>query len=158
MRTIIGGLLLLLLSSGGLPVLAAPAAVTHIWFESPSEITEGGKLINDGQAEKGIALIKRVMDKGLPNDIRAVGYTNLCGGYLHLDRYKKAIQQCRRAIKLNTTIWQAFSNRGVARFALGRYAEAVEDFRRALELDPDNPSLTENLALAEKSQRSIRKH
>lgn len=139
-------------------VLAQPKAVSRIWFNSPPEIREGGKLINEGEVEEGIAMIRSVINKGLPLKFQAHGYTNLCGGYLRLQEYTKAIRYCRRAIKFDSTIWQALSNRGAARFALGRYGEAAEDFRRAIKLDPENTALKENLAMAEEGARNVRQH
>lgn len=159
MREWIVGTFLLALVGAVYPAAASgPRAVTHIWFDSPPEITQGGKLISEGKIEEGMALIRKVMHVGLPMKFQARGYTNLCGGYLKMKEYSKAIRQCRRAIKMDSSIWQALSNRGAARFALGRYSDASEDFRRAIELDPENAALKENLALAEEGERSIRKH
>ena len=160
MRAIIIGIFCLAaLGAHGAAAGKSPtAAVTHIWFESPPEIAEGGRLINEGKIEEGMKLIRRVLDHDLPSDARAFAYTNLCGGYLELNKYTKAIRTCRRAIKRNSRIWQALSNRGVARFELGRFDGAVEDFRRAIKLDPENEALKKNLALAEQGQRSIILH
>lgn len=158
MRALIIASFLLACLAAAQPGFAQPKAVTHIWFKSPPEIAEGGKLINEGRVEEGIAVIRKVIHKGLPLDIRAHANTNLCGGYLKLGNYKKAIRMCKRAIKVDAQIWQAFSNRGAARYALGQYAGAAEDFRRAIALDPENAALKENLALAEEGERGIVQH
>lgn len=157
MRILISSFLLLAVLGAGAPVWAQPAAATYIWLGTPSEITDGGKLINEGKAEEGIALIRTVMNKQLPRKALVAGHTNLCGGYLTLKRYRKAIRNCDRAIRMGTQLWQAYSNRGAARFALGRSDPAIADYRRAIELNPENENLRANLALIEGDKR-IRVH
>jgi Flp pilus assembly protein TadD len=66
---------------------------------------------------------------------------------LQLERFEDAWAELDRAIRLGWKDADAFVNRGVARFKLGRYSQARRDFQRALRLDPQNRRAQDNLAM-----------
>lgn len=60
-----------------------------------------------------------------------------------------AIQDCRTALALDPRYAKAYGRMGVALSCQNRYDQAVEAYKHALELDPDNESYSQNLAIAE---------
>jgi tetratricopeptide (TPR) repeat protein len=58
----------------------------------------------------------------------------------------KAILCYRQAIKTNPRSTDAYANLGLASFQRGDVKEAIDVWQRSLEIDPDQPSVQNNLA------------
>ena len=56
--------------------------------------------------------------------------------YYTLGQYKKALDDCRTAIKLNPVHFGALHGSGLCHAALGEYSAAIQAFRQALEIQP----------------------
>lgn len=66
-------------------------------------------------------------------------YNNLGYLYYHWEKnFDKAMKEFNTAIQLDSTYYQAWSNRGVVNNNLGKHEEAVRDFSHALKYNPDN--------------------
>ena len=50
--------------------------------------------------------------------------------------YKGAIEDCSKAIELDTLYAMAYYNRGIARLNLTEYENAIIDFEKAMALNP----------------------
>lgn len=61
-------------------------------------------------------------------------------------KYKTALINLERALKLKPNYAEAYHNCGIAYGRLGRFGEAEESLRRALALEPDQPRVMFNLA------------
>ena len=56
--------------------------------------------------------------------------------HTYKEEYNDAISCYDKAIKIDPNFSQAWNNKGLALYDLGRYEEAIECFDKALELDP----------------------
>jgi len=62
-------------------------------------------------------------------------------------QFEEAAEIFDRVIALNPDIAEAWNNRGVALFQLGRIGEAVESYNRSLALDPNNLDALRNMGV-----------
>ena len=56
-----------------------------------------------------------------------------------MKNYRKAINDCSRALELNPGSVAAYNNRGLALYALGEVRKALSDFTRAITVNPMYP-------------------
>jgi tetratricopeptide (TPR) repeat protein len=64
-------------------------------------------------------------------------YYNRGATYAKLGKYKDAISDYSRAIRMNPDYIRAYSNRGATYAELGNYEDAISDYSRAIRIDPD---------------------
>ncbi len=69
---------------------------------------------------------------------KAEEFNDLCVKLMQ-DKTKsnEAIKACNSAIKLNSSCWQCYHNRGSAKITVKDFAGAIADFDRVTELNPD---------------------
>ena len=104
----------------------------------------GTALVEAGQAERAIAVLRRVFDRDR-DDARA--HENLSLAYLSLGRWSDAAGEARRALDVDPGRAHAWNNLGVARYRLGDGAGALAAWRRCLELDPGQYDTLYNLGV-----------
>jgi len=121
-----------------------------LWFQPSQVIVEGTFLIENGEVEKGMEMIRSEMVHELAYADLFSATNNLCVGHLLLKEYEKALKVCSKAIKLKPEMWQGYNNRANALFGMGDYAGAVPDYEKALSLNPESIDVQGNLALAER--------
>jgi tetratricopeptide (TPR) repeat protein len=54
------------------------------------------------------------------------------------ERYRKAKDDCSKAIEFNPKLAKAYSSRGNLYGELGQYQKAIDDYNKAIKLDPKN--------------------
>jgi tetratricopeptide (TPR) repeat protein len=94
-----------------------------------------------GDAEKAAQTFQKALELG-PRAARI--YYNY-GTFLLQNRPQEALEHLTRAIRLGWKDADAFVNRGVALWKLGRTKAAERDYRKALTLDPENRRAKANL-------------
>jgi len=72
---------------------------------------------------------------------------NLGTFLVHRERYKEADHELARAIRLGWKDADAYVNRAVARWKVGKLGPARRDFEEALRLEPGNRDAVANLRL-----------
>ena len=92
------------------------------------------RLIQDGQTQKGAAVIDRMMRNGNS----AVASVLIGASQYAAGDYKAAAATLRKALDLNPEIPGAWTIYGRALLANGDYEEAKTAFRRALKSDPND--------------------
>ena len=101
-----------------------------------ADLSAGAEALMDGDAERGI----RLTLKGLQRETRAydrrTGLSNLCAGYILLDDLETALAYCDRVLEETDRNWRAYSNRALIFVMLGRYADAEADLERAEAISP----------------------
>ena len=65
--------------------------------------------------------------------------------YEESEAFDKALEECERAIQLDSLLSDAHNLRGIILEELGRPWDAVEAYKKALKLDPDFSEAKENL-------------
>ena len=130
-----------------------------IWFSEPHEIEEVRQLLVEGNnrlalqvAEAYVKRMERV--HGVQAQSRMYhGLNALCSALTSNGDLGKAVEACDQAIELYPDQWQAYNNRGTARYLSRQYDLAIQDYRYALEKRPDsndiNDIIQHNINLAE---------
>jgi serine/threonine protein kinase len=82
----------------------------------------------------------------------AEAYNKRCHAYLMQENRLKAMEDCNHALQIKTNFaqaYQAYTNRGIARFSLGDSTGAIADYTQAINLNPKH-------ALAYNSRGDVR--
>ncbi|NTW33191.1 MAG: tetratricopeptide repeat protein [Bacteroidetes bacterium] len=84
-------------------------------------------------------------------------YSNLGSVKFKLGDYAGAINNCDKAIKLDTNYAFAYTNRGCAKQMLKNYEGAIEDYNRAIKSNPQEANAIKNrnilLSIIENSKK-----
>jgi tetratricopeptide (TPR) repeat protein len=113
--------------------LAEPAYEAHP-DDAALEYILGTALIQDGQTEKGAAVIDRIMRNGNP----AVASVLMGASQFVAGDYKTAAATLQKALDMNPSVPGAWTLYGRALLGNGENEEAKSAFRRALEADPND--------------------
>ena len=70
-----------------------------------------------------------------------VAISNLCSGYVMLERYDEALKYCELLLERNNKSWRAYNNRALIYIMTKQYEKANQDLIRAEELNPGAPTL-----------------
>jgi len=84
----------------------------------------------------------------------AVYYCNRAAAYSKLNKNESAIDDCKLALKIDSTYCKAYSRMGLAYTAMGNYNDAIICYKRAIEIEPDNVNYKQNLQAAEERKAS----
>ena len=71
-----------------------------------------------------------------PEELEAWELVYNGSSFNELGKYKKAIEYCNRAIKLNPDLHTAYLIRGNAYYKLGQLKKAIDDYDKAIEINP----------------------
>ena len=132
--------------------LAMPAAVaqdtegeksrTVLGPRNP-ELHDGARALLDGDAERGVELTLLGLQKAHGRRERQAGLSNLCAGYLLLEKYETSLGYCNTALEENPRNWRALNNRAMVYLNLQRYEESQADLDLAQEIAPNARTLKE---------------
>lgn len=100
------------------------------------DLSAGADALLAGDAEQGVALTLAGLKLESRRRDRVAGLSNLCAGYIMLDRLETAIEYCELALLENDRQWRAMSNLALAFVMLDRYEEADEALQRAEAIAP----------------------
>ncbi len=173
---LVGGALLALTGCGGLPEIPLPALGGILSDAPPDEskvptatVQEPGQIKyypSDEPLRMGMEHFSRG-DYGLaqryfrdavekaPKD--ATAWIGLAASYDRVRRFDLADGAYAAAIKLTGETVQILNNEGYSYMLRGNLTKARAKFLKAYELDPTNPTITNNLELLNASQQFIRR-
>jgi len=101
------------------------------------DLMEGAEALLAGDAEEGVKRTLAGLRYAANDKERLTGLSNLCAGYILLERYDEALEQCNAALSENNDHWRALANRALIYTLQGRYDKADEDLGRAEEFAPN---------------------
>jgi len=101
------------------------------------DLLEGADALLAGDAEEGVRRTLIGLRYAADRDDRLTGTSNLCAGYILLERYDEALEQCNIVLSEDDDHWRALANRALIYVLKGRYDVADEDLGRAEELAPN---------------------
>ena len=104
-------------------------------------LTDGAVALRNGDGERGIELTLQGLAVAHGRRERQAALSNLCAGYILLEKELEAISYCDSALAENDRNWRAYSNRALAYLRLGRFDEAAANIERGQELAPHAHSL-----------------
>lgn len=89
------------------------------------EKLKGNEFYRVGEVEEAVKCYSRSIDLDPRNHIL---YANRAMGYLKLEAYEKAEEDCTKALVIDCTYVKAWSRRGLTRFKRGQYAAVKTHF------------------------------
>jgi len=90
------------------------------------------------QPKERVEACTRAIERGeLKNDELARAYAYRCDAYDDLEEYRRAIDDCDKALTFSPAYSYALKVRGVVYIKLKDFVRAIIDFDRVIELDPD---------------------
>jgi tetratricopeptide (TPR) repeat protein len=101
------------------------------------DLAAGAEALLAGDAERGVALTLAGLKLETRARDRVAGLSNLCAGYIMLERHQTALEYCDLALEENERHWRAISNRALALVMLDRYEDAEEALQRAEAIAPN---------------------
>lgn len=102
-----------------------------------ADLSAGAEALMAGDAERGIRLTLKGLQRETRSYDRRTGLSNLCAGYILLDDLETALSYCDRVIEETDRNWRAYSNRALIFVKLARYADAEADLERAEAIAPN---------------------
>ena len=100
------------------------------------DLMDGASALLEGDAEKGVELTLAGLQHSWSRKERVTGLSNLCGGYIMLERFDDALTQCDAALAEDPDYWRARTNRALVYILVGRYGEAERDLSLVEERAP----------------------
>ena len=113
----------------------AGAPMTVIGQRNP-ELSEGAQALLAGDAEEGVRLTHIGLENAFGKREEEAALSNLCAGYLLLQKYDQALTYCEMLIERNERSWRAYNNRAVIYIKTKQWEKAEEDLKRGEELNP----------------------
>ena len=110
-------------------------------------LADGARAIEDGNVERGVKLSELGLANAQGSFEQKAALSNLCAGYLLLDRPEKALDYCDRALELDGDFWRGYNNRALVYLVLGRHEEAEADIRAGQALRPKSSKLRRTRAM-----------
>ncbi len=101
-------------------------------------LADGANALLAGDAEAGVRLTLAGLKLPATERDRRAAWSNLCAGYVMLDRLDEALPWCNRAVAAGGS-WRAYSNRALLHVRAGRYEAAAADIAEADELVSERP-------------------
>jgi len=127
------------LFAAALLAAAAPAQEHRIVVGPRNvELQDGADALLAGDAERGVRLTEVGLEHAASRRERLMGMSNLCAGYILLERYDDGLELCSRVIDEDPGFWRALANRALIHVLAGRYDEADADLRKAEAIAPDS--------------------
>ena len=109
---------------------------------------EANQLESDGSWDELILLCTKIIDLEQEPPAKASVYVKRSAAYIQKGEYEKAIEDCTKAVELNSAHANAYVSRGIAYDKKGEHDQAIDDFTKALELEPDNLFAYHNRGIA----------
>ena len=110
-------------------------------------LADGAAALNAGDAEAGVRLSLRGLEIAQGNRERKTAHSNLCAGYLLMDKPRVALKHCDEAIAIDPKFWRAYNNRALVYLRLERFAESEADVATGQALRPSSVKLKETRGL-----------
>ena len=106
-----------------------------------------------GRYPEAIALYQEFLQI-IPEALSMEGHTNLGAAYFRIGNKDAAVEEFRKAIKINPASVEATANLGMALYSQGKSAEALQQLGKALQLKPDSQEIRSNMARIMKTMRA----
>ena len=110
-------------------------------------LAEGAAALNAGDVEEGVRLSLRGLEMAQGKRELKTAHSNLCAGYLLMDKPHVALKHCDEAIAIDSRFWRAYNNRALVYLRLDRFEESEADVARGQALRPSSVKLKETRGL-----------
>lgn len=100
------------------------------------ELQDGAQALLAGRAEEGVELTLRGLAIAQGARETEAALSNLCAGYVMLERYETALEYCDRLLARNDRNWRGYNNRALIHIHNEHFEKAHRDLMRGEELNP----------------------
>lgn len=127
---------------GMLLAMASDAEETKTVIGSSNpDLKEGADALLAGDAVAGVELTLRGLRFESSRRDRLTAMSNLCGGYVMLNKLDLALSYCNKVLAEDDQYWRAYSNRAIVYIKQGRYELAEADLLRGEAIRPNASDL-----------------
>ena len=122
-----------------LALLAAAVAQESKTVIGPSnpDLYHGANALLAGNAEEGVRLTLRGLEREVRQRDRTIAMSNLCAGYVMLKQLDTALHYCNLVLEKNDRHWRSYNNRALVYIYLERYEAAEKDLQKAEAIAPN---------------------
>ena len=106
-------------------------------------LAEGAEALSAGDAEAGVRLTLRGLAMAQGTRELKTAHSNLCAGYLLMDKPLTALKHCDEAIAIDPDLWRAYNHRALVYLRLERFEESEADVEKGQALRPSSVKLRE---------------
>ena len=139
-----------------IPTLAVADDLGRSVLGADPDLSQGAWALQMGQYDEGTRLTQEGLKGPIRGKDKVAALSNLCAGYVGLERFEEAITVCSLALESNPRHWRAYNNRAIAWLGMGRLQDARADVEAGLALNPDSSKLARVSAmLAERTQNDL---
>jgi tetratricopeptide (TPR) repeat protein len=137
----------------------AQAALWGIWFrgdktENNQELQRISRLLAEKRYPEALSRVNALIARA---PAFAEAYNQRAILYWQQGEYRKSIEDCHRALRLNPHHFGAQSGLGQSYLRLKRYGEALKAFRRAYQMNPILEGIRESIQTLERMLREQRR-
>ena len=136
-----------LLAGAALALTAGAAQAQDCPTAPNSDVRASESRIERGDWSVAEHFATEALESGTSSRNKAAAQINLCAALANQSDANTA-EACDMAVTMNDARWEAYTNRGAARWLDGNAAGAAEDFARAAELGAGEAAVETNTALA----------
>lgn len=105
-------------------------------------LSDGAEALVNGYTKKGVELTEKGLKIAQGSFERKAALSNLCAGYLMINKPKQALEACNEVLEIDPEFWRAYNNRALVYLELARYEESQADIQRGKQLRPRSKNLT----------------
>ena len=98
-------------------------------------LKRGADMLLAGQHEKGVQLTHQGLAQAIGFREEEAALSNLCAGYLQLEKYGTALQYCEMLLVRNDKHWRAYNNRALIYIKTKQWDKAEADLIKGEELN-----------------------
>lgn len=104
-------------------------------------LADGADALLAGDGEEGVRLTLRGLTMAQGSRERKLAHSNLCAGYVMIDKPRTALQHCNWVLDQYPDHWRTYNNRALAYLRLDRFEESEADIARGQALRPQSNKL-----------------
>ena len=105
------------------------------------DLTDGAQELLAGNAREGIELTLRGLQSALGKREKEAALSNLCAGYIMIDKLDSALMYCNMLLLSNDRHWRGYNNRALIYVMLKEYEKAEKDLAMGQEINPNARTL-----------------
>lgn len=129
----------LLLLAG--PELAADEESKTVIGPRNALLADGAIALKAGDGVEGVRLTLRGLEMAQGELERKMGHSNLCAGYILIDKPLTALRHCNWVLERDPDHWRTYNNRALVYLRLERFEESEADIARGQALSPSSRNL-----------------
>lgn len=104
-------------------------------------LRDGAQALLAGRHEDGVELTLLGLEIAEGKREEEAALSNLCAGYIKLEKYNDAMVYCNRLLQRNANSWRGYNNRAVIFIQTEQWEKADEDLTRGEEINPGSHTL-----------------